>query len=264
MLPLFRLVLMRYSATAQYRLDMVLWTAVELVSPLVSLAIWYAVAVSGDNPILSPADTITYYLLVGIVFTVANSWIGYRLAENIRQGDLAKLLIRPINVFWDYVAEMIAEKSYRLLLPVTLGLVSYIIWQVNFSNGWQGLTNLPIFFLSLFLAVMVSSAFDLAMGLLAFWMEDVMEIRHYSDLLYIIGSGMMIPLVMLPAWAQSALSWLPFRYIVSVPVEIFMGNYGPSSPLPLLLLQIVWIAILVGVIILLWKRGLKRYAVPGN
>lgn len=260
---LARLFAMQWSRLLQYRFDVVLWMTVEAMTPLISLAVWYTVARAGGG-VLSEQETITYYLLVIFVFIITNSWNGFFFAREILTGDLVKYLVRPLSVFWNHVSENITEKAIKLIIPVPLFLAVLVLLPQLWVPEIYEWSHIFIFIPSLLLAAALSFLFDMAIGAMAFWLDDADQLRHYKILLHEFTSGVLIPLALLPPLLQSTARWLPFRYIVSAPVEILMGQATGAAAGQLLVIQVLWAVLFGGLLAWLWRRGLQRYAVPGH
>ena len=77
-------------------------------------------------------------------------------------------------------------------------------------------------------------------------------------------SGLLIPLPLLPDWAQGVLSWLPFAGLFDLPFRIYTGHI-PAGDLALVLpRQLGWTVALVGIGRWLLGRGMRRVVVQGG
>lgn len=259
-----RLLAMEWSKAIQYRFDMLLWSVTEAAVPLISLAVWYRVAAEGQSAFTSQ-EVITYYVFIIFINLVTSAWGGYFLSREILSGEIIRHLIRPFPVLWHYVANNLAEKMMRLAIPLPLlviGVATTIpTW---FAPAIYEPRHIGGFILSLFLAIIISFVFDLNIGVLAFWLEDVNQLRSYKALLQEITSGVMIPFILLPALLQTLFSYLPFRYIISAPAEILLGQTKGWAAVNLLGIQLAWAVGLLLLLNYLWKKGLKNYAPPGQ
>src|SRR5687768_14399479 len=109
-----RLFAMEWGTILQYRSDLILWTVGEAAVPLISLAIWFAVARQSTTFAFTPNDTIVYYLLIILVRMLTNAWNGYFFSQEILTGELVRFLIRPMSVFWHHITNNITEKLIKL------------------------------------------------------------------------------------------------------------------------------------------------------
>jgi len=258
-----RLFAMEWSSMLQYRLDLILWTASEAAIPLVSLAIWYTVAAtSPSGP--GQQEVLTYYIFVMFVMIITNAWGGFFLSREILEGEIVQYLTRPVSIFWKYAANNVSEKIIKLLIPLPILLVSLVTFREYFAPAIFQTSHIILFLVSLVVAAFLHFNLDLAFGLLAFWLEDALQIRSYNEMLASIASGIMIPFAFMPPLAQQIFGFLPFRYYISLPIEFLLGQaHGTQVPL-LIGYQLAWTIALAILLNILWRKGLRRYAPPGQ
>jgi ABC-2 type transport system permease protein len=82
--------------------------------------------------------------------------------------------------------------------------------------------------------------------------------------MYFMLSGYLMPLALFPSWLREAARWMPFRYCLAFPVETMLGMEPLRDCLVALALQWAYVAIFVALALVIWKRGLARYAVYGG
>lgn len=246
-----------------YRGDVFFWSLSEVVAPVVALALWYNVAAAGAGP-LSARDVLTYYLAVLFVYSFTDVWNGFFLAREILNGKIVEFLIRPIPFFWVYIFRNITGKMMRLpgqivFFGVVIGLFSTALSPAIYQ--WQHI--LP-FAISIVCGLGIAFWMDMNFAMLAFWLEDAVQIRQYKEIVHNVASGLLIPLVFLPPFIQNVLSWLPFRYVISAPIEILLGQVSGWAVWQLIAIQLVWIAAFALLLRFLWRKGLSVYALPGQ
>ncbi|HET8841537.1 MAG TPA: ABC-2 family transporter protein, partial [Ktedonobacteraceae bacterium] len=76
-------------------------------------------------------------------------------------------------------------------------------------------------------------------------------------------SGQLAPLSLFPLPVQWLAQSLPFRWMVAFPVEVLLGGLSASSFAIGLAAQIIWLGLAMGLLVLLWKYGLRRYSAVG-
>ncbi len=258
-----RLLAMEWSKAVQYRFDMFLWSLTEAAVPLIALAVWYRVAVQGHS-VWNSQEVITYYIFIMFINLLTSAWGGYFLSREILSGEIIKYLIRPFSVLWNHIANNVAEKIMRMILPVPLLVIALVVLPGFFAPAIYEQRHIVGFLLSLVLGTIIAFVLDLNIGVLAFWLEDVDQLRRYKFLLQEITSGVMIPFILLPTMLQTFFSYLPFRYIISAPAEILLGQAEGRAVLELVGIQIAWTVGLLLLLSWLWKKGLKNYAPPGQ
>jgi ABC-2 type transport system permease protein len=84
----------------------------------------------------------------------------------------------------------------------------------------------------------------------------------YSKLVFTVG-GLFLPLELLPEPLRQAVRWLPFPYITYVPARAFV-KFDPQFVLQAVTGQVVYIALFVVVVLLVWWRAQRRMVVHGG
>ncbi|OGY35492.1 MAG: hypothetical protein A3E37_01675 [Candidatus Andersenbacteria bacterium RIFCSPHIGHO2_12_FULL_46_9] len=258
-----RIYAMEWGRVLEYRIDVIAWSLAAASIPLVSLALWYNVSL--QNPTgLSPQETLTYFLLVIFIKIITDAWNGFFTAWEILNGDIVKYLIRPFPMIWNDIINNTVEKCIKLLIPLPL----FIFFLFSFPHTFSPQIFIPshwlLFIPSLLLALILSFTLETCFGFLAFWLEEAQQIRSFKNIFELVASGVLIPFILMPPTVRTALSFLPFRYIVSVPAEILLGQASFNQSIQLLLYQTVWIFLIIMLAYTLWQKGLQRYAVPGQ
>jgi ABC-2 type transport system permease protein len=107
---------------------------------------------------------------------------------------------------------------------------------------------------------MIQSTF----GMLCFWTtrgQAVFDLYMTTELLL---SGRLVPLKLMPGWAQTLAAWLPFKYAFYYPIESLVGNLSTGALLRGLAFQALWIAIGLVAFRLAWTAAIKRYSGVGG
>ena len=125
------------------------------------------------------------------------------------------------------------------------------------------LLNLVTVFYSTLIAMALFFIIDIIIGLLSFWFDETTAIGETYGLLYSLFSGVFIPLTALPPAIRGLGHILPFRFTLSLPIEIFLNQLTSREIYIGLLLQLVWLLAAGGLCRILWLRGLKIYSASG-
>ncbi|MEX0649625.1 MAG: ABC-2 family transporter protein [Candidatus Andersenbacteria bacterium] len=254
---------MEWSRLGQYRADVILWMIAETAIPFLSLAVWYTVALSGQTG-PTPQEIVTYYILIAFIKIATDSWGGMFLTYEILDGDIVKDLIRPIWPMWKKIANNINEKTIKLIFPTLIGITVLLLWPNIIDTSLLTTPHLLLAAASLILAIVLAFVLDITLGLIAFWLEDAFQIRRYKFMLEYVASGLIIPFAVMPPIARTLFEFLPFRYVLSFPAELALGQAEGARALEGFGIQLTWTIGLLILSWLMWRAGLKRYAVPGR
>jgi ABC-2 type transport system permease protein len=113
-------------------------------------------------------------------------------------------------------------------------------------------------------AWLISLFVSFAMGALAFFVESAMKVMDVWLTGYFVFSGYLIPVELFPAGLRGALDWMPFRYQIGLPVELMTAAHDRAGALALVGRQWLFVVAACAVMLVLWRRGLSRYAAYGG
>jgi ABC-2 type transport system permease protein len=66
-----------------------------------------------------------------------------------------------------------------------------------------------------------------------------------------------------PHWLQQIASVLPFRWMLSFPVELVLGRLTPLQALEGLGAQVVWVILSLALIRFVWRAAVRVYSAVG-
>jgi ABC-2 type transport system permease protein len=180
----------------------------------------------------------------------------------IRQGTLALRLLRPLHPLIAYSAENLAAVPLRGVIAVPLvGLL------LVFAGGSE-MSHDPVHWL-LFIPAM-SGAWLLTfmvmalIGTLSLYLESAASLFDAWLGFSAILSGYLIPLDLFPAGVGAVARILPFRFLLSFPVELMLGRCTRIEALALLGAQWGYVAIALLAVLLVWRAGMKRFGAYGG
>lgn len=255
-----------------YRAEMLVWM-LTLTMPLVSMALWSSAAQGArlGPERLGSGELTAYFLITLLLRLLTGSWVLWQVSEDIRSGTLAQRLLRPVSPLVVYTAEQLAPVPLRaaLVLPLSLSLLVTQARTQLTGDPWlitAFVAALPgawaINFLTMVLLGMMAFYIDSAVGLFYAWMG-----------LYTLFSGYLMPLSLFPPWLQRVSDVLPFRYMLDAPVKMLLGwpqaggardaALGRAQALKSLGIEYAYVALLTLAVVLLWRRGLRRFAAFG-
>jgi ABC-2 type transport system permease protein len=170
-------------------------------------------------------------------------------------------LLRPIHPFVAYAATHVAAIPFRSLIAVPVAVLLLA------SSGASVLTTDPVRLAlvvpSIALAWLIAFSLLFAIGALSFFLTQTMAIANVYFALYSLFSGYLMPLELLGPVARVA-RWLPFRYMLSAPVELLTRTQHADDLLHLLGGQIAWAALTLALALFVWQRGVRRFEAVGG
>lgn len=243
-----------------YRAELIVWMLTTTM-PLVSLALWSAVAENAPIGRFDQRAFTGYFLASLLVRQLTGSWIVWELNQDIKNGTLAQKLLRPIHPLWLYAADNLGVVPLRLVvtLPITALALHYVGPSLPRSPAL-----LVIFLASLFGAWAVNFFSMTLIGSLAFFLESSSSIFDLWSVGFMLLSGYLVPLDLFPPSLRGVALSLPFRFALAFPVDIATGHATLQTALADLGTQALWVVALAACALALFRAGLKRYAAFGG
>jgi ABC-2 type transport system permease protein len=167
---------------------------------------------------------ITYYIIASFMTQMDQSGgFGGQISSEIRTGTFSKYMVRPMNIFGNFLFQAIGVSAFLF----TFNLIAALLWVFVFRIEFVFSGDL----LSVFSAVLVLSMGLLFMmqlnyfiGILAFKFLDVWIFIMIKDNLLHFLTGALIPLSLLPGNILAVMRLFPFYYVLYLPAMLFLGK----------------------------------------
>jgi ABC-2 type transport system permease protein len=247
----------------QYRVANYFYMIGMVAEPVIYLVVWSSVARSQGGAVggYTPGEFAAYYIVWTLVRNINIVFTPYGWEWRIQKGQLSGQLLRPIHpIHYDlgYFAGM-------KLVVVVLWLPIAAILSLAFHPTLQptGL-GIGVFFVALWGAYLIRSLNMWVLGMITFWTTRVSAIFELYMALELIFSGRLVPLTLLPGWAQGVANFLPFQWTFGFPINALVGKLSTSQLLEGLGMQALWVGIGAAIIHFVWRAGIRRFSSVGN
>ena len=251
----------RMSYRADFWINAVVGFVAELgVAWFIVLAMFSGVDRMGDY---SRNGMLLYYVAVILAARVVRSAdMDWAIADEIYQGTLSRYLLYPANYGLLKYATQIGA-----LLPAFIQVVLFGAW-VPFVLGIpEGIRITPATAAMCLGALAVANAVHfmscLPFQLVAFWADNCWSLLVAHRIIASLLGGLLLPLSLFPAWSQSALAALPFKYMFAFPVDVLLGRVSPGEYVVGIAVAIAWCGIFAGISAAVWRRGTLQYTGVG-
>jgi ABC-2 type transport system permease protein len=263
---LFELYIQQFRTTfatmVAYRASLLIWMIGQVLEPLVYLIVWSLVsnASGGSVGSYTTGQFAAYFLLLMLVNQVTYTWIMYEFEYRIREGALSFALLRPVHPIHADIADNISSKlittPFMIIVAVAL---SFAFHPVISTTVWA----VALFFPALFLAFVVRFLLEWTLANSAFWTTRVGAVNQVYFVLMLFLSGQFAPLSLLPFPVRVLAYALPFRWLISFPIDLVSGRLTPSDTFIGLGAQIAWLAAAYIIFRVVWRAGVKVYSAVG-
>lgn len=247
----------------QYPFALAIWMLEKLLEPIIYLAVWTSVAISQGGEVngFSVADFAAYYIALLLVGHLTQNWHMWTMEWYMVEGQLSKFLVRPIHPIHESITNDWIYKT--LMMVVVLPAMFLLTWL--FAPGFYFQMSAIILFIpAICLAGALGFVGGWTVGLSAFWTTRNSTIIQMYFLLMLFFSGRIAPLELLPPFMGQIAQILPFRWIISFPIEVLLGRVSGTDALIGMGIQATWVIALTILSSGIWRISVKRYSAVGG
>ena len=248
-----------------------LGTAVTLFANLIYLVLvyflWKAVYASSGVDVVNGMtfnDTMIYLILATALFNFLEMFVVWDMSRSIQSGKIILDLLKPMSfrsyTFWSYSGSHVAQ---FVLAFIPTFIVVMIVTKGAIPMGW----NLLWFMISVVFAPVVNFSIEIIVATICLYTESTWGINIVKETIVLVLSGASIPLAFFPDSIRTVISWLPFRAIYDIPLQVLLEKGGSDTWLGLAKMwgmQLGWCVILYIAGILFWNHSVKKITVNGG
>ena len=248
----------QYSNMLEYRVEIALW-AISGIIPFFMLNIWTNSNLN-ESINLSNVMLSRYFLSAFFVRQFSVVWVVFTFEEDALLGKISPYLIQPLNPFFRYFAQHIAEQITRFPFAI---IIASIFFLFNPESIW--IPSIYVFFLgclSTFLSFLMQFLIQSIIACLCFWTEKATAIERLLFIPTLFLSGLLAPVISFPEYVKSWIYVTPFPYLIDFPANILSGNV--TNLINGFLMQIFWISVLFPLFKRIWSIGAKKYTAMGS
>jgi len=250
-----------FAEAIAWRAEFLIWVLAYTL-PLIMLALWTAVAREAPVGRFGEREFRAYFLATLVFRLLAASWVVWDMSFQIRQGTIVSRLLRPIHPLMQFAAQQAAALPLRAVLatPIAAAAIAWVGADALTDDPLQ-LAMLPLLLVGAWAITFLVMAI---IGSLSFYWESALGIFDLWLGFYFLFSGYLMPLELLPAPVRAVGYWMPFRYMLSLPVEVALGLVDRREMFQGLAIQWGWTAILTVAAWAVWRAGVRRYSAFGG
>lgn len=255
---------LRLQTTFMYRGGVIILRLSNLILLITLIAVWFAAKTEGSIGGYSKDGLITYYFFGALLNSIVFWHSTPRIREEIANGEIsAKALLKPISYYWQKFFEEFGWHTVSPLfnLMVMLVVAIFIGTHIQLSLPFQ---MLPILILSIALASVLFFNLSTCLGLTSFWFTETAGVTSFVWMGVFLLGGQAIPISFFPEAVSWLIELLPFRYVFSFPLEIYLGKLNASELVFGFSIQIIWLLALSFAYGIFWRKGIKHYSAFGG
>jgi ABC-2 type transport system permease protein len=247
----------------QYRVATYMYTLGMAAEPVIYLVVWQTIARSHGGSVggITAGQFAAYYIVWTLVRTMNIVFTPYGWEERIREGQLSAQLLRPLHPVHYDIAWFGGHKVPWLVMYVPIGVALSLVFHPTLDPRP---VEVVVFLVAIWGAYLIRSLNHFVLGMVTFWTTRagaVFQVWFLSELLL---SGRLVPLPLMPDWAETLAAYLPFKWTFYFPIEALVGDMSDAQLLRGLGMQALWTVIGSALVFGAWRLAVRRYSAVGN
>ena len=250
-------------AQFQYRVANYLWMVGMVAEPIIYLVVWTTIAdqQGGEVQGISAGEIAAYYIVWTLVRNMNIVFTPYGWEWRIREGMLSAALLRPLHPLHDDIAAFAGWKFVVIVMWLPVAAVLWIAFDPVLDPS---ALEIAVFAVAIWGAYLIRTMFLSVLGMITFWTTRVSAIFELAIALELLLSGRLVPLPLMPGWAEDVAKVLPFQWTFYYPIQSLVGDFSTAELLGGLAIQALWIAILTGLAMVFFRLAVRRFSSVGN
>ncbi|MGI8868154.1 MAG: ABC-2 family transporter protein [Mycobacteriales bacterium] len=223
----------------------------QAVTPLLGLFVWSAA--------LPGSDTVaTYFVVLLAVQLLTVSFEHHTLSNGIYSGTLSGALLLPQPVVIDFIGSNIGFRLWHVVFGLPFVALAAAVTSTHVTAA-----GLRLAVPAVLLAGTLRFVFTYTLALSALWTDRAHAVVGLGETVIFLLGGTAAPIGLLPQPLRSLGHVLPFWPMLGLPAETAAGMLRGSTLAAAYAAQIGWLAVLIALAVVIWRRGLGRFTAVG-
>lgn len=247
-----------------YRVVIVSWGFVAAIPLMVAASIFlYSETRSPTLGGYSRDQIIAYYLLFFFLQQIFSSYVFFSTMDDIINGQLSVHLVKPFPYFMRRTIDEVGWRMMDTIIRLPL-LIAVAVVAKQYLGSALPIPQLGLVALSILIGLAIYHLIAFLFGLLAFWFTHIESFHYLYFIVFLLFSGEMMPVHLYPEPFATVVRLLPFRYIYSFPVELYLGKLSSAEIAYGMVLSLTWLFLLARAWVRVWRKGLVSYGAYGG
>ena len=259
-----------------YRIQFLSDVSASCVYLLSFYYLWQAIyAGKAEIEGISLASMVAYTLVSTIIGFIVRQDVNVMIGDKVYGGEIAVELTKPISYQLVVLYTAVGQAVFNLLfkgVPVFI-LFGYVL---DIAIPFEP-TRLLLATLSCMLGFVTYFLIDLSLGCVSFWITQTFGVNQFKNVFMAFCAGSIMPLDFYPTFLRDVLAFLPFKGCFYSPLAIYLGvapqdnalydrllAHMPNYEVLLIIEQLTWILIVLGLSQVLWKKALRKIVILGG
>ncbi|MEX2211779.1 MAG: ABC-2 family transporter protein [Gaiellaceae bacterium] len=247
----------------QYRAATYMYLIGMVAEPVIYLVVWTTIAEQNGGSVqgISTGQFAAYYIVWTLVRNMNIVFTPYGWEWRIRDGELSAALLRPLHPIHYDIAQFAGGKVIwvALYLPIAAGLT--LVFDPVFTAT---ALEVVVFLIAIWGAYLIRTMLLWLLGMVTFWTTRGSAIFETYIMAELLLSGRLVPLELMPGWAQTLSDYLPFQWAFYFPIQTLVGDLSAGELVGGLGMQALWTAVGAFLVWVCFRASVKKYTAVGN
>lgn len=207
-------------------------------------------------------NQMVWYVLITetLWFGTRNKALTNQISQDIKSGNIAYNINKPYNYVFYIIAKHLGEITIKFIAFIIIGVVLGIVFVGPIQNF--NFTNLPLIMVTVLFGILINSVLRIAISIISFWIEDSTPFHWVYDKLILV-LGTLFPIEMFPKFLQPIMQCTPIFVVTYGPAKLLI-NFSVEKFIQVFIAQIIYLVIAFLLVLILYKRGVKKLNVNGG
>lgn len=199
---------------------------------------------------------ISTYIVFSVVFGEITTINSVKIANKVHKDKFLFEFLKPYSYRGKALTESLADfvvGCVTKLFPVLVlvGLSGYL-------EPPKDVIHLCVFIVSFVLGAILWCNLELAFQMFGFWCKDVYNVFFIIGAVYRVFAGGMVLYCILPKLLYMFFKFTPLYYIITLPMDIFIGKIDAKSMILGIGIQLCWIILIVILQKIIFNAGKRK------
>jgi len=247
----------------QYRAANYFYMIGMIAEPIVYLVVWSTIARQQGGSVegYTAGNFAAYYIVWTLVRNMNIVFTPFGWEDRIRTGELSGWMLRPGHPIHYDLAFFAGWKFVVIIMWLPIAVVLSLLFRPEFETN---VLQVAVFAVAIWGAYLIRSLVLWVLGMVTFWTTRVNALYEAYFVAELLLSGRLVPMELLPEWAQTLAWCLPFQWTFGFPITALVGPITTTELFVGLLMQCAWTAVGALAVRIVWRRGVRQYGAVGG
>ena len=247
----------------QYRAATYMYLVGMVAEPVIYLVVWTTIADQNGGMVngITTGQLAAYYIVWTLVRNMNIVFTPYGWEWRIRNGELSAALLRPLHPIHYDIAQFAGGKVIWVILYLPIAAALWLIFEPDIT-----VTPLEVvvFLIAIWGAYLIRTMMLWLLGMVTIWTTRGSALFETYIVAELLLSGRLVPMPLMPDWAQNVAAFLPFQWAFYFPIQTLVGDLSTAELLGGLGMQALWIAIGAVLVRVCFRASVRHYTAVGN